>query len=96
MSEAMTTPAATAPVKPPMRTLEQDFPMHHRRIGPRGPQYQPENDQERRLLAMFRIWMHHPQERIPLLELSHMMLSHEIRSYTKNTQPQPPKKEIQP
>ncbi len=91
----MTTTPETAPAKPPMSTLAQDMPTYHRRIGPKKP-YQPENDQERRLLAMFRIWMHHPQERIPLIELSHMMLSHEIRSYTKNTQPQPPKKEIQP
>ena len=71
--------------------------MHHRRIGPKIP-YQPANDQERRLLAMFRIWMSCPQERIPLMELSHMMLSHEIRSYTKHTaQPTTPtKKEVQP
>ncbi len=82
MSEAtMTTTPETAPAAvKPMRTLLQDMPIHYPTFGPKV-QYQPANALERRLLAMFRIWMSCPQERIPLIQLAQQMQAHEIRSY---------------
>ena len=69
------------PVGP--RTTDGKDPMRDLPIGGRRhrPVAKPVVDHERKLLAIFRVWMKHPTAVKPLEALSSQMLAHEIRAH---------------